>query len=56
MSAEVELIKDVGFPIAAFLLMFWFATKTLSENTKKLTELTLVMQSLCDNIKGERKQ
>lgn len=36
-------ISTVGFPIAAFIMMFWFATKTVSENTKAIHDLKLAL-------------
>ncbi len=35
----VQLIKEVGFPIAAFLLMFWLVRTSIAENTRALNEL-----------------
>jgi len=32
-------VSTVGFPIVAFLLMFYQSTKTIRENTKALQEL-----------------
>ena len=37
-------IADVGFPIVAFLLMWYQSTKTIKENTKVLRELVLELQ------------
>ena len=36
----VELISNVGFPITAFLLMFWQSTKTIKENTQAIGKLS----------------
>jgi len=47
MMEGVELVSSVGFPIAAFLLMWRFATTSLKENTKAITELhTLIKAKL----------
>ena len=45
MVVETELISQVGFPIGAFLLMFYFATTTLKENTKAITALKEMIAS-----------
>ena len=39
MQEILTAISTVGFPIVAFLLMFWQSTRTIKENTKALTEL-----------------
>lgn len=38
-----NFISNFGFPIAAFILMFYFANKTLKENTKAIYELTKIV-------------
>jgi len=47
---ELELITQainmIGFPIVAFLLMFWFTTKIVRENTKAIIDLTTAIQDL----------
>ena len=43
MGEFTNLISNVGFPIAAFCMMFWQNTqlsKTIDANTKALTELS----------------
>lgn len=35
----IHLISNVGFPIAAFLMMFWLAHSTIRENTEALRDL-----------------
>jgi len=39
-------ISNVGFPIAAFALMWQFATKTLKENTGAIRDLCLTIKPL----------
>lgn len=39
MQELLTAISTVGFPIVAFLLMFYQSTKTIRENTKVLAEL-----------------
>lgn len=66
MNIIANFINQVGFPIAAFLLIWWDnnqlrkcfneekeAHKTESENmTGAITKLTLVLQQLQDSMKG----
>ena len=40
----IDLITQVGFPIAAFIMMFLFSSKTLKENTDAINRLTLYLQ------------
>ena len=42
MSGEdiVQIVSNVGFPIAAFCAMFYMCNTTIKENTKVLEELT----------------
>ena len=40
----VQLISTVGFPIVAFLLMYYQNTKTLANNTQALKELTISLR------------
>lgn len=52
-----ELISSVGFPIAAFLLMFFQnreTTKAVTELRQTLSENTLAIQELRDEIKEIR--
>ena len=44
MEALLTAISTVGFPIVAFLLMFYQSTRTIKENTKVLSELCLLMK------------
>jgi hypothetical protein len=43
--SEIQIIIDaidkIGFPIVAFLLMFWFSVKVIRDNTKAIHALTL---------------
>lgn len=43
MEGVAQLISTVGFPIAAFLLMYYSQEKTLKELTKALDELRHVI-------------
>jgi hypothetical protein len=42
----VGMISNVGFPIAAFLLMYRLATKTMRENTEAIQSLTLQLEGM----------
>jgi hypothetical protein len=44
-------ISTVGFPIVAFLLMFWFATKVIRENTKAFQNLQFAILKLIEEKK-----
>ena len=55
LSAIVELINGVGFPIAVCIALFWFNRETILEQQKLLVELkdiirdnTEVMKDLID--------
>ena len=58
LSAVVELINGVGFPIAVCIALFWFNRETTREQQKLLIELkdiirdnSEVMKDLVDEIK-----
>ena len=58
LSAIVELINGVGFPIAVCIALFWFNRETTREQQKLLIELkdiirdnSEVMKDLVDEIK-----
>ena len=58
LSAIVELINGVGFPIAVCIALFWFNRDTIREQQKLLIELkdiirdnSEVMKDLVDEIK-----
>lgn len=46
MSDISTLISNVGFPIAAFLLMFWQQQTTLKKHTESIDNLALVIEKL----------
>ena len=39
MNEIVQLISSLGFPIVAYLLMYWQNSKTIAANTQALNEL-----------------
>ena len=47
-TAEIvtEFIRDVGFPIVAFLLMFYMCFVTMKENTDAINNLADVISLL----------
>lgn len=50
-----ELVSNVAFPIAAFILMFYTNTKTINDLRGTITENTIVMTKLVeklDNMEG----
>lgn len=49
------LISNVGFPIAAFLLMYRLADKTIKENTTALKDLKDQITRLKSAERGYRK-
>ena len=58
LSAIIELINGVGFPIAGCIALFWFNRETIREQQKLLEELkdiirdnTEVMKDLIDEFK-----
>lgn len=58
LSAIVELINGVGFPIAVCIALFWFNRDTIKEQQKLLIELkdiirdnSEVMKDLIEEIK-----
>ena len=58
LSAVVELINGVGFPIAVCIALFWFNRETIKEQQILLNELkdiirdnSEVMKDLVDEIK-----
>ena len=58
LSAIVELINGVGFPVAVCIALFWFNRDTIREQQKLLVELkdiirdnSEVMRDLIDEIK-----
>jgi len=48
MSAEqfAGMISNVGFPMAAFYLMYRMATNTISENTEAINNLRLQLEGM----------
>ena len=41
----ITAISNVGFPIVAFLLVYWQSTNTIKANTAAIIELTKQMRN-----------
>lgn len=40
----MSMVSNVGFPIAAFLLMYRLATQTIKENTRAVQDLVKMIE------------
>lgn len=49
-SAITELVSNVAFPIAAFVMMFYSSTKTIEDMRKTIEENTLIMAKLVEKL------
>ena len=49
-SATTELVSNVAFPIAAFVMMFYSSTKTIEDMRKTIEENTLIMAKLVEKL------
>ena len=49
-SAITELVSNVAFPIAAFVMIFYSSTKTLEDMRKTIDENTLIMTKLVEKL------
>jgi len=45
-----QIVSTVGFPIVAFLLMFWYVTTESSENRKILNKLNAALTKLAERL------
>lgn len=54
MDEIVTLISSVGFPIAAFVMMYYMCNTTLKENTKAVTECTELIREIVKDEKEVR--
>ncbi len=55
MDEWVQLISNVGFPIAAFCALFYVTNTTIKENTKAIEDCTTAIKLLDNKIKEETK-
>ena len=49
-SSITELVSNVAFPIAAFVMMFYSSTKTIEDMRKTIEENTLIMAKLVEKL------
>ena len=49
-NAITELVSNVAFPIAAFVMMFYSSTKTIEDMRKTIEENTLIMTKLAEKL------
>jgi len=43
-TQTINIIQNVGFPIAAFMLMWRFSSVTLKENTRAIRDLCIKLE------------
>lgn len=48
-----QLISSYGFPIVAYLLMFYFANTTIKSLQETITELKIAVVSLTNKLDGD---
>lgn len=51
-SVITELLSNVAFPIAAFVMMFYYSTKTVEDMRKTIEENTLIMTKVIEKLDG----
>lgn len=56
MNAVFSLISNVGFPIAAFIAMFWMTNTTLKDLKSVITENTTLLTELSTKINTVAKE
>lgn len=49
-NTVTELVSNVAFPIAAFVMMFYSSTKTIEDMRKTIEENTLIMTKLAEKL------
>lgn len=45
-----QLINAVGFPIVAFIMMYWMCNNTIKENTQSTSDLKDAINKLNDRL------
>lgn len=50
-SDIVQLISNVGFPIAAFCMMYYMCNTTIKENTKVVSDCADLIKNIIDKDK-----
>jgi uncharacterized membrane protein YciS (DUF1049 family) len=54
-SAMIEIVQGVGFPIGVTIFLLYYMKTEMTENRKALTELKLVITTLYEFLRNERK-
>lgn len=49
-SVITELVSNVAFPIAAFVMMFYYSTKTVEDMRKTIEENTQIMTKVVEKL------
>ncbi len=49
-STITELVSNVAFPIAAFVMMFYYSVKTVEDMRKTIEENTLIMTKVIEKL------
>ena len=49
-NAVTDLVSNVAFPIAAFVMMFYSSTKTIEDMRETIEENTLIMTKLAEKL------
>lgn len=49
----VEIFSTLGFPVGAFILMFWLVKDELSQNRKAIEANTLAINTLMEHFHKE---
>ena len=52
-SEVTQLINAVGFPIVAFVMMYWMCNTTIKENSQNTSELKDAINKLNDRLGSE---
>lgn len=47
-----QLISTVGFPIVAFIMMYWMCNTTIKENSQSTSDLKDAINKLNDRLGG----
>ena len=50
-----DWVGNLGFPVAAYLLMYRLVTTTLDRNTQAISSMDRTMQDLRDTVRGNAK-
>jgi hypothetical protein len=53
MDEYILFLREFGFPVFAFLLMFWMANSTIQKNTDTLLHLKDAIEAF--SVRGSRK-